>query len=651
MGVYGLFMAGVDNHDIFIGETYDLPWQSGAGTPTETTAYPSPGTNTDGTSILLAATSECRARGLSCIDVSPFNGAVGVIIHVQLLRNGTVVDTATITDPTENTMCGFVNFPTNDVTAPGTAGDSFKLRVVFESGGDGPGGASIDPGGDESENPSFIEVLNWFPEGIEENEAACDDLIGIFQDPILAEPRILQSYISSTQSADVAYDPPIGNCDDLGMNEDGVLHVTERQGTDSFSDWQPDTAYCNGFFVLGSDGVIYVATEASGYINPDQGTTGSSEPTWPSSGTVLDGNVTWTFERIADVDDLANFNPWTVFPGPDNCFVATGVECLGNDGTNTNVYIITAVGGGCASETCGTSGSTDPIWPGPAGDVVDNQITWHGIRTIYEGEPHAFIETFDAAGVSNGILVEFDPDVVDLEKYSAIRVDEDGSIWTMHWLLDTDAGGEKLGLIHRDAAGSVLDTWTNLTRPNGFAGNQLYFDVSKVEHKVIYTISNDFQVYEYETTTDTNLGVFYDATFGSHGGNFGPPKYLIDSKGGAIVLQNSSGGDFVGNVAFTRITEFDCTKTVKGWVPLAYTTWNPPNLLCLSDITSKAWAGNTGTNLHVVLANLNTAQRETDITFDFTATRITTCDPVMGIGFVCPAVTRMPIIVTLVGAT
>lgn len=636
MGVHGIFLAGIDNHNMHVGDTYNVPF-SGPGTPAETTAYPSPGTNTDNTNILVADTAEVRARGLVCIDVSEGGaGFTGVIIRVQLILNGSVVDEATIIDPTEPTVCGYVHYPTNGTTTGGTSGDSFHLRVIYESAGDFEdlaGGIPLIIVGDaESESPGYLEVLNWFPEGIQENEANCDDLIGIFREPDLGEPRLLQSYISSTQAADVPYDISIGRCDDLSMNEAGVLHVTERQTPDSVPDWQPNSAYCNDVFVLGSDGVIYVATGASGYIEPSLGTLGTTEPTWPSSGTVLDGNVTWTFVEIATPDDLINYGHWSVY-GPEFCSISVGARVLGNDGTDDILFEVTAVGGGCPSTSCGSSGSSDPTWPGPGSDVVDNQITWHGIRAAFDGEPHAFIETFDAAGNSNGILVEFDPDVVDLEKFSAIRVDEDGSIWTMHWLLATDAGGEKLGLIHRAANGSVLTTWSDLARPFFSAGNEFYFDVSK-EHKVIYTIANQFEVHEYDTAISTNIGVIYDATMGGHGGNFGPPRYLIDTKGGAIVLQ-AENGDFIANEPITRITELGCDRLVKGWVPLANTIWNPPNLMCLSNITSKAWAGNTNTNLHVVLANLNTAIREIGITFDFPATRITTCDPTMGIGFVC----------------
>jgi hypothetical protein len=56
-------------------------------------------------------------------------------------------------------------------------------------------------------------------------------------------------------------------------------------------DWAATTAHTVGQRVIGSTN-IYECTVA--------GTTGSSEPTWPSSGTVTDGTATWTYVGSAE---------------------------------------------------------------------------------------------------------------------------------------------------------------------------------------------------------------------------------------------------------------------------------------------------------------------------------------------------------------
>lgn len=85
-----------------------------------------------------------------------------------------------------------------------------------------------------------------------------------------------------------------------------IMHNTARGSSSLLNHWlgrivgwgaSQRTAY--GQYVVAA-GRVYKATAVPSNAN---GSTGSTEPTWPSSGTVVDGQVTWSFVRAATAGD------------------------------------------------------------------------------------------------------------------------------------------------------------------------------------------------------------------------------------------------------------------------------------------------------------------------------------------------------------
>lgn len=80
----------------------------------------------------------------------------------------------------------------------------------------------------------------------------------------------------------------------LLANEDATNVETDLvrvfEAHPAYPEWSATTAYALGQHVIG-DGQLYVCTTA--------GTSGTAAPTWPSSGTVVDGTVTWTYVSSA----------------------------------------------------------------------------------------------------------------------------------------------------------------------------------------------------------------------------------------------------------------------------------------------------------------------------------------------------------------
>jgi hypothetical protein len=117
------------------------------------------------------------------------------------------------------------------------------------------------------------------------------------------------------------------------------------------NNWQPTHSYALG--------VIIVPTVANNltYVCIAPGTSGSTEPTWPTDGggTVVDSGVTW------QTSNGTILHPWQ----PSHAYtVGTAMQpTVGNGFT----YVCTAPG---------TSGTTEPTWPTSAGTVGDGGVTW-----------------------------------------------------------------------------------------------------------------------------------------------------------------------------------------------------------------------------------------------------------------------------------
>ena len=95
------------------------------------------------------------------------------------------------------------------------------------------------------------------------------------------------------------------------------VHVAKYIGSASTT-WQPTHAYAADATVTAS-GNVYKVTTA--------GTSGSTAPTWPASGTVTDGTVTWTYVSAASLYATPLHIPGTVnldvtSEGKENSFAA-----------------------------------------------------------------------------------------------------------------------------------------------------------------------------------------------------------------------------------------------------------------------------------------------------------------------------------------
>lgn len=116
------------------------------------------------------------------------------------------------------------------------------------------------------------------------------------------------------------------------------------------SAWEAETAYATGHFIrrlIGGDNYIYEATAG--------GTSGSSEPDWPTGAgeTVTDDGVTW---QVSD-------SVWAA-----STSYAVGDIVRQDVGGIDYIYQAT---------TAGSSGTTAPTWPtAPGATVVDNEVTW-----------------------------------------------------------------------------------------------------------------------------------------------------------------------------------------------------------------------------------------------------------------------------------
>jgi len=150
--------------------------------------------------------------------------------------------------------------------------------------------------------------------------------------------------------------------------------------------WQASTAYSAGDMVRPTTDNDFV------YYALNDGTSGSSEPSWPTTqgATVTDNDITWvamkhraTFTVLdqalnyivnsADQMTICSKNPTNFYQAVDpDAWAASTAYNVGDvvrpTSRNGFVYVCTAAG---------TSGSSEPSWPTTAGQTVtDNDITW-----------------------------------------------------------------------------------------------------------------------------------------------------------------------------------------------------------------------------------------------------------------------------------
>ncbi len=111
--------------------------------------------------------------------------------------------------------------------------------------------------------------------------------------------------------------------------------------------WSASTPYAINDLIrpAGNNAYYYIATTA--------GTSGTTQPTWSTSGTITDGTVTWTPSRIPDA--------WSAS-------TAYTVDAVIRPTVNNGYYY--------TARTAGTSGAAEPTtWPNK-GRVTDGTVTW-----------------------------------------------------------------------------------------------------------------------------------------------------------------------------------------------------------------------------------------------------------------------------------
>lgn len=100
--------------------------------------------------------------------------------------------------------------------------------------------------------------------------------------------------------------------------------------------WSAGARMAYGQYTV-ADGKVYRVTVASG--GQTNGTTGGSAPVWPTSGTVVDGQLTWTYLRAAtgadtigkvmkEGDDLFDPNGWVAYMVSQSATVPTAAKRL-----------------------------------------------------------------------------------------------------------------------------------------------------------------------------------------------------------------------------------------------------------------------------------------------------------------------------------
>ena len=172
--------------------------------------------------------------------------------------------------------------------------------------------------------------------------------------------------------------------------------VTLNAAYTAHTAWAATTAYALN--------ATRVPTVANGhwYNCTVAGTSAATEPEWPTTvgGTVVDGTATWTesgtmvlpIQAALGTALTAMFNLFAMpnspaVPGPGivpyNTWAASTAYDVGNvvipTVPNTRRY---------ACIVAGTSGATEPVWPGALGaTVVDGTVTWKNVGWDYNGDP------------------------------------------------------------------------------------------------------------------------------------------------------------------------------------------------------------------------------------------------------------------------
>lgn len=266
-------------------EVVTLLWQVGP-LPPNPNPWPAATPDAPQTSIELnGAAYQIRAR----------LGGVGDHVDgdclVELLVDGVMVDDVSVAASLGITPEINLYSPDYPLSQLGTSGHEVAVRVTNNTGGD------VYFSDSDFEITPYLEVVEFYPGVTVPTNELCDELF-------VTQPNVpeIDGYTSSTAAPSTTY-PTIGQAFDQShlANEDFVVSESKAADTSLYSGWFADNTFeLNRKIVVDGDTKIFQATSFSGAGSPDDGVSGSVEPSWPGSGTVVDNEITWTYVSVAD---------------------------------------------------------------------------------------------------------------------------------------------------------------------------------------------------------------------------------------------------------------------------------------------------------------------------------------------------------------
>lgn len=628
MGVISALLSNIPNQELHEGEGLDSVIFNAAGVipngidrdyPEGFIVESTPG---EFSAITIPQDGYYRLRTL----VRWFNNTAAATVTIELRVNGTAVDSTTETWPAEGDPRVLMNpsWPEADFY---NTGDIVSTYFHNDSQADG---GYVDPGSSRSESFNFLAVEGFIDEGITEEEL-CDTIFSIegINACAASGQRVVRLYTNDGTLVDTYKLKGAGL--DLSPDSDQNLFVIQVDNATDAPPWSADTPYCLCNNQVRGDDKIFVVTAADGWNDTTQGRSGLSEPVWPGVGTVVDNDLTWSF---VGPDDGLN-DTWN-----DDFLYHVTDTVLGSDG---NIYQVLS-STGVPHPDCGVSGSTEPIWPS-SGSIVDNSVTWTFVTDNVTGDPRTFIEKFDSDGVSLG---EFGPDhqsVLELSTADmAIVVGHDDTTWFLGW----KDSPERLCLYHLDASGTLLNSWIDIDI-GSVTLNTPFMDIGE-DDKVYYTILGDnlIRAFDGAAGTQSDFTINIDDYFETINGEFGAIKLFVHTNGrGGIALT-----DTIDQLTFgfnTQLVEFDCAGLGVGRLPLINNA-QPITLLCWADSTSKIWTHGDEPHTKLRRYDLNGTDAPISINLVSRSSRINSCTPRKGKGFVCEEGFFFPM-VCLIGAS
>jgi len=170
--------------------------------------------------------------------------------------------------------------------------------------------------------------------------------------------------------------------------------------------WQSNVDYLAGAVVVPTeDGIQDPSYNGNFYTSTSGGTSGSTEPTWPTSGTVSDGSVIWKtggviWTESGTPDETIVWRPGHTYSVNDVMvpYISNGhyYRCIGAGTSMSEVpeswrseksysvgnTVVSSLFNGryYRCTVGGDSGTSEPSWPSTnGGTVIDNEVTWQEV--------------------------------------------------------------------------------------------------------------------------------------------------------------------------------------------------------------------------------------------------------------------------------